>query len=397
MIDILTNGFLTSPAAITFNGNHCSHGCTYCFANINNPKRTLDIKAVTSQLRNYKKRNDLVSFYLREKYPLLISNSIDPFSKSNQPFVNNLIRTLIDIEVPIILATRGGVGIDDILTDLKPSVWYISIPYNEDTVRQHYEPKATTLQERYDLIKTVTDLGHKVILSINPLNANFAPNPQEIAQRGKEAGATSVLINKLHLSPKQQTNLTDREKAVIGEDLLKDARGRNFKNDWIELAIDLYGWCFNNDMPLAGFDDGLETKVFNEFRTTYGKQLPTIYDWFNWCAANKTTGDAIYFQEFFDFYAPLLPELEGNVSKYIFNRAVIKDTSFYKTMTIKNLLHLYWEHPQVEIGLAKNFPTFSWIKKQTATKLDFMYDSDHNRVLHYNGENYNPKEYIILK
>ena len=125
MIDILTNGLLNSPVPIQFTGNYCSHNCSYCFANINNPKRKLDIKAVTSQLKNYQNRNDLPSYFLREKYPLLISNNIDPFSKSNQPFVSDLIYQLQDIGVPVALATRGGIGWQEIANNITPSVWYV--------------------------------------------------------------------------------------------------------------------------------------------------------------------------------------------------------------------------------------------------------------------------------
>ena len=185
MIDILTNGLLSSPVPIQYTGNYCSHNCSYCFANINNPSRKLDISKLTSQLKNYQKRNDLPSHFLREGYPLLISNNIDPFSKSNQPFVNELIFTLKDMRVPVALATRGGVGWQEIADNITSSVWYVSIPYQNDELRQKYEPNAPTIDERYELIDYVIKKGHKVLLSINPFNPEFAPNPIEIIQKAQ--------------------------------------------------------------------------------------------------------------------------------------------------------------------------------------------------------------------
>lgn len=396
MIDILTNGFLTNPVPVQFTGNYCSHGCVYCFANINNPKRKLDVKAVLSQIKNYHKRNDLASYYMREKYPMLLSNNIDPFSKSNQPFVNELIYTLKDLGIPVVLATRGGIGWQEIAKEIKPSVWYVSIPYENDDIRKQYEPKAPSIEERWELIKEVTSQGHKVILSINPFNPKFNSKPIETAERAKELGVKSLLINKLHLKPKQQSNLTQREKDMIGDDLLIESRKRGFTPEWLEMAIELYDWCQINDMTLLGMEPGLFNNNFQEFKECYDNLLPTIDDFFNWAFLNKETGDQITFDEFFNFFSERLPDIEGNISKYIFNRAVISEKEFYKKMNLKNLLHLYWQHPKVNIGLAKHFPAFSWAKKQYPNKLDFIYDDQHNQILHYNGFEFEPKESVIL-
>ena len=117
----------------------------------------------------------------------------------------------------------------------------------------------------------------------------------------------------------------------------------------------------------------------------------------NWCYQNKEQGDLITFNDFFNFFEPLLPKIEkANISKYIFNKAVIDDKSFYKSMNFKNLLHLYWEHPKVNIGLAKHYPAFSWAKRQTNTKLDFIYDVEHNKQLYYNKLNFKSNENIII-
>lgn len=396
MIDILTNGLLSSPIPIQFTGNYCSHNCSYCFANINNPQRKLDVAAITSQLKNYKKRDDLPSYFLREKYPLLISNNIDPFSKSNQPFVNNLIYQLQDLEVPIALATRGGIGWKEIAGEISPSVWYVSIPYNEDTTRELLEPNAPTLNERWELIEYVISKGHKVLLSINPFNPKFAPNPIELIERAKNLGVKTIIVNNIHLTPKQQSNLSEKTKKQIGEDLLIESRQKGFTKEWLNLAMDMFYYCAENDMNILGMDTGLSQNNFIEFKECYSKTLPTVFDFFNWLSENKKEGDIIYFKDFYDFFAPLLPNIENNISKYIFNKAVIDDKTFYKKMNFKNLLHLYWEHPKVNIGLAKHYPTLSFAKKQYETKLDFVYDSEHNKTMIYTPENFNSSETIII-
>lgn len=397
MIDILTNGLLSSPVPIQFTGNYCSHNCSYCFANINNPKRKLDIKAVTSQLKNYKNRNDLPSYFLREKYPLLISNNIDPFSKSNQPFVSDLIYQLQDIGVPVALATRGGIGWQDISKNITPSVWYVSIPYQNDELRQKYEPQAPSVDERYQLIETIIKQGHKVILSINPFNPLFAPNPIEIIQKAEKLGVKSVIVNKLHLTPIQQSNLIPSHKEILGENLLIEAKTKGFTDEWLSLAMGMYNYCIENGLNLLGMDTGLSQNNFIEFKECYSKTLPTIFDFMNWCFNNKNEGDLITFNDFFNFFEPLLPNIDkADISKYIVNKAVTGDKDFYKKMSFKNILHLYWEHPKLNLGLAKHYPAFSWAKKQTPTKLDFIYDNDHNKQLYYNKLNFNSNENITI-
>jgi DNA repair photolyase len=239
MIDILTNALLLSPIPLQYTGNYCSHKCTYCFANINNPKRKTDIAKLNSLLKGYKNRSDITSYFMREKYPIIISNNIDPFSASNQPFVNNLIDTLSELEIPVALATRGGKG-TEILKELKPSVLYVSIPYDNEDTRIKFEPNAPSLEQRYELIDFAIKNGHKVITSINPLNSTFVKNPISIVEKVKQLGSNTILINKLHLTPPQQANLNEKEKDTLGIDLLTESKEKGFRGDWLNLAIDIY-------------------------------------------------------------------------------------------------------------------------------------------------------------
>lgn len=397
MIDILTNGFLTNPVPIQYTGNYCSHNCSYCFSNINSPNRKVDLKAVVSQLKNYQKRNDAASQFMRLKYPILISNNIDPFSKSNQPYVNDLIFTLQDIGVPVVVATRGGIGWQEVAKNISKSVWYVSIPYENDNIRKIYEPNATSMDERYFMATELKKMGHEVIIAINPLNKKFNSNPLKTAEFAKSIGVYSLLINKIHLSPKQQSNMTAMQKSQVGEDLLVESRLKNFTDEWLDTALQLNDYCIENDMQLMGLETGLENNTFIECQNCYENVLPTVDDFFNWIANNKKENDLIYFSEFYNFFSKYMPDFETNISKYIFQKAVIEDKSSYKTQKFSNLLHYYWEVKGVEIGFAKNYPVFSWAKKQYSNKQDFIRDSENNRVLIYTPTQWNTKDYLIIE
>jgi DNA repair photolyase len=397
LIDVLTNSFLENPVPIQFTGNYCSHNCSYCFANINNPKRKLDIKVVLSQLKNYKKRNDLVSYYMREKYPILISNNIDPFSKSNQPFVNDLILQLKDLEIPVVLATRGGIGWQEIIKELPPTVFYVSIPYDSEDKKNKYEPQSPSINERWQLVKMAKEYKHQVVVAINPLNHNFATNHLSIAEKAKQLNVKSLLINKIHLSPRQQSNLTEYQKELIGEDILVQSRKSNFEDKWLDIAIELNNYTINNDMQLMGFEDGSKNKIFIEWQKCYQNILPTKYDFFNFISETKKDNDLIYFDDFYNYFEPKLPNIETNISKFIFNKTVLENKASYKKQNLKNLLSYYWQTKGVELGLAKNYPIFSWAMKNYNTKQDFIYDNEHNKVLVYHPNNYNTKDYLIIE
>ena len=64
-LDTYWGEFLTSPAPMELSLNYCSHGCEYCFANINTPDRKADVKAILRLLRDYPTRAPVVASLLR--------------------------------------------------------------------------------------------------------------------------------------------------------------------------------------------------------------------------------------------------------------------------------------------------------------------------------------------
>ena len=67
-----------------------------------------------------------------------------------------------------------------------------------------------------------------------------------------------------------------------------------------------------------------------------------------------------------------------------------------KKCRLTNVLHPYWDSKAVGLNLAKYYPVFSWVK-QTERKLDWIKDSEGDRMLMYQLDNYNTKEYLILE
>jgi len=394
MIDVLTNSFLLNPVPLQLTLNYCSHGCAYCFANLNNPKRKADLPGILSQLKNYKNRSDIVSFYLKEKYPLLISNNIDPFSKNNYKLTEQILDVLLDLEIPIQLNTRGGYGWENVISKIKKSVFYISVPFSDDKERQRLEPNAPDLKHRFDMAKELLKIGHKVIVGINPFDLSFSKNHSDIIDQYSEIGVKYFWINKLHITYPQRSNLTELERIAIGEDVLTIAAAKGFNNEWLAAFDKIYKYTESKDCKIIGAPSGHYEAWFGEIYSVYNRLLPTQNDFFKYCEENLIDGDLVTFGDFYSVFIEKIPEIECDVSKYIFNKAILDDKSFYKKTWLSNLLHVLWDS-KAGLKLPEYYPVFSWAKRQT-NKLDWIRDENGDRIMVYHPVNYNHRDYLVL-
>lgn len=396
MIDILTNSFLHNPVPLQLTLNRCSHGCSFCFSILNNPKLNADLKKILSILKNHKNRKDIVSYYLKEKYPLLISNNVDPFSKNNYRLTEQIVDILLDLDIQVQLNSRGGYGWENVINKIKPSLFYVSVPYSNDKIRQKLEEDAPTLEHRFNFTKEIIKAGHKIIIGINPFNHTFCEDHTEIIDQYKAIGVKYFWVNKLHLTNKQQTNLTETQKSIIGIDVLKQASKPTFDKTWIDNYLKVREFAQNNDCEIIGTPSGHYETYFEDVYSVYNKKLPTQNDFFAWCEKNKQDGDIITFGEFFDFFVSKIPDVTCDISKYIYNKSVLKDRSLMKKTYLFNLLHVYWD-TKAGLKLPEYYPVFSWAKKQFSNRLDFIRDGDSNRVMVYHPNIYNVKDYKIIE
>ncbi|TDX83960.1 radical SAM protein [Epilithonimonas xixisoli] len=395
MISPLTNAFLINPMPLQLTLNLCSHGCIYCFSILNDPKRKADLKKILSILKHHKNRNDITSLFLKDKYPVLISNNVDPFSKNNHVLTNQILKLLVAMDIPVQLNTRGGYGWQEASEKIKPSIWYVSVPYSDDEVRKIFEPNAPSLDERFEMVKELVK-KHKVMIGINPFDAKFSDDHKAIIDKYSEIGVKHFWINRFHLNYKQQSNLTDSQKEIFGPEFLKQAASKDINPETVKLYIALRDYAKEKDCEIIGTPSGHYESWFDDFYSIYPKTMPTQNDFFKWCEENKSEGDTISFDEFFDFFAPLIPDWETDISKFIYNKSNLDDKTFMKKTRLKNILHVYWDS-KAGLNLAKNYPVFSWFKVQTEKKLDWAKDGNGDRLLIYHPNNYNTKEFLILE
>lgn len=304
--------FFVSPIPLELSGNFCSHQCSYCFANLNNPSRKLSFDRT---LRLIEQRFDRVSLegqLLAQDYPVLVSNHVDPFSKSNYKELGEVMRALIKKGIPLAIQTRGGVNeaIEDLLKILPSSHWYISITHQSDSTRKLTEKAAPTIDERFELIKRLKKIGHQVSVGVNPLVPEWIPELYPFLNRIKDAGAYGIWVELLHLNYKQRNKLSVADRGRLGDDLITKSMKKipdpkhydHFENCRAiaqEIGLEVYS------IGQSNYSD-----YFKPFKELYPKTFPVMQEFVNHCHLEAI--ETFNFDSWFDFFGDKLPKISSS-------------------------------------------------------------------------------------
>src|SRR5690606_34530098 len=93
--------------------NWCTHGCFYCFANLNRPGRRADYTGIQQFLGKYQRQDagrDIAAMLALQGHAILASNDSDPFAASNGEQNLEMIRVMMDMGLRFSFQTRGGRG-----------------------------------------------------------------------------------------------------------------------------------------------------------------------------------------------------------------------------------------------------------------------------------------------
>jgi len=360
MLDLYYGEFTVNPIPLEMSLNWCSHGCAYCFANLNTPNREANIAEIMSLISNAHKRRSAAAMLLRERYPVLISNRTDAFAHSNYKQALPIMRVLADMDIPIAIQTKGGRGIDEALEFMLPSCWYISISFEDDDMREVVEPGAPSLSERYSLIEKLVSLGHVVYLGLNPLVPEWAPNPETILQRAKSLGVFGVWIELLHLNKNQIAAMSERERQAVGEDVIARAKGPLASD---EDALRKRAFDCARDIGLETFclRQTTPSLYWEPYKRIYNRLFSTHQDFVNWCHANKQAGEAVTFDEYISVMLQGMPTGEHRIESYIRvpNRALFLTERIPSVMSYETLLRYAWNEPRLWFSPAR-FGNFAY-------------------------------------
>lgn len=345
--------FMVSPCPLELSFNYCSHGCVFCFANLNRPLRNFDAKATARLIADYMNRSTLEADLLKAGYPVLVSNKVDPFAHSNFKQAVPTIEALTNLGIPVSIQTRGGIGLEDVLSFLPPSVWYISINTDNEDLRKTLEPGAPTIESRFQLIETLVARGHKAVVGLNPLVEEWSGDVATLLQRIKTAGASGVWIELLHLSRDQKANLSAKGMAAIGEDRIRKASHLKPCVDDMRFFLDTRAEARFIGLDVFSIGQPEPSKFFDVWRAVYPKTFPAVQDFVNAAFASNQT--MFTFDEFLATLGGELPTEPKRMAHYIgaTTHKLLTKWTLPKKMTYRQLLRFIWQEPKAKANPTK--------------------------------------------
>lgn len=360
-LDLYSGELTISPIPLELSLNYCSHKCAFCFANLNAPNRKADVPAIMRLLAEHETRKSPVAQLLRGGYPILFSNKVDPFARSNFAASVPILETLADMGIPVTFQTRGGTGIDEVLEFLPPSVWYISISQLDDAIRARIEPGAPRIEERFELIEKLRAHGHRVVLGCNPYVSEWLPDPEPLFARAFDLGAEGVWLDPIHMNRDQRAQLSDREARNLGSHVLEIAAQR--RPDELAQADITNARSLARDVGLEVYSIGESerTDFWRPFFETYPKLFPITQNMVNACWDNLPDRTLITFDFFCQFMLPELPQEQTGLDTYLrakakggrLMKALTDEGALKRDMSWTEVLREIWNRPEISFCPAR--------------------------------------------
>ena len=225
-----TGEYLVSPVAVHMGLNWCTHGCFYCFANLNRPGRRADYPGIQQFLGKVQRKQagkDIAAMLALAGHPILASNDSDPFAKSNGEQNLALIAAMMDMGLRFSFQTRGGDGAIPMLQRHPPTMVYISFTTDMESVRKQAEPGAPSFEARKELALAAKATGHHVVAGINPF---FPPWWNDIEGFLGWLVANDIRhawIGEPHLNYMQEAAMSEKTRARFAAEITYFKAGRS--------------------------------------------------------------------------------------------------------------------------------------------------------------------------
>lgn len=333
--------FLVSPVPLHFGLNWCSHNCFYCFANLNKPDRRATLSHIKKFGAAMRGKDDTIEgVLLRAGHPVLIANDSDPFAKSNQDVFLPIYEEMTSHGVTAAIQTKGGdLELENLVLNGNRTLVYISLTSDDNDFLKRAEPSAPCYEHRIDLIKRAVDKGHFVVVGINPLVEHWWINFDDVIATLIKIGVERVWVGRLHLSPDQVKNITEKRKAEFLGEIKKASKKTDIISERMIKKLDKH---FN-------VYDGLSMK--GDFWSGYNQGIETADGYFAHLKFNAeqlgVSELIVNFDSFCDFIIPgCLKDLHGSKFKELikpFRRTVYNATGKEPVIySMKEALSYYW-------------------------------------------------------
>lgn len=375
-IEVFWGGFLFHPAALDYADETCSHGCAYCFANINKSYREGNVTSAIKAL--YRDSDTFTGWLLKNGYPICTSNKTDCFAKNNLRNTRAFYQHLAENGNPVFIQTKGGEGIGEIVESLpKKPVIYISITMLDDETAKRVEPAAPSPTERLEMARYFIGRGYVVIAAINPCSKTWLPREDftALCEKFKQIGVRHVVIEMLDMSPSRMRKINtgrkqrmDTATATIGKE------DRQYVRECTEYLVQQEFLVSKKGMPFA-------SEFYTEIEAALGKVMPSLQPFVNECFAREAeTVTFGAFAEYVGRYIPLDLEFKSNALRGYLLRSGFDTWKDNKRVdTFRDLLSIGWNDKRCDTSIQKHSLFAPMMDGEVAVP-----DSSGNKILLFN-------------
>lgn len=353
MIQLFMNEYMLHPVGMEMSQNACGHNCFYCFATLKNSKRKFDSKRFANQMNNIDKSDTFLAKKIRDKYPFVFSNNTDPFASNNIRLTREMLPILIEKEIPIFFQTKTGNGMYDVIKDVPPSVFYMSVTMLDDVMSRRVERQAPLPSERLEAIDMLQEMGHHVIVGINPLCKEWLPEPDfvKLIEILTSKGVKAFPVGGLYFRKQEVEKIAKFDKGgIYVQDYVKNKNVHPYLQHIIKNYHN-YG-LITPCMPF--YCEGMK-----HFLPTNYKKVATIFDFINHIIDTHGKNVVhITFNDFFEFFNKCNFIEEGfKLDQYVFGIATklwIGKPENQNVMTKEHFYRIIWNAENISQNLSSS-------------------------------------------
>lgn len=298
MIQLFSAEYMMHPVGLEMSQNACGHNCFYCFATLKNSKRKFDSKKFANQMNKLNNSKTFLANKIKQNYPVVFSNNTDPFASNNEDITREILPILIQKNIPLFVQTKTGKNMFEIIDGLPPSTFYISITGINDSISKEIERQAPVVSERIEAIEKLQNLGHHVIVAINPLSKEWIPEDDfdELIKILKNKNINSIPLGMLYFNKNEIGKIEKFKKGGVDPNdyLKKDNKALPYLKQMVVKYKDKGVLAPN--MPF--YSTGIQN-----FLHPMQKKILTIFDFNNYILDKYKENEAeITFEEYFNFF-----------------------------------------------------------------------------------------------
>ena len=245
----------------------CAHRCTFCYVRAfeRRADRPSDSRYGTSirvKVNVVERLRDELARPNWERECVAVGAATDPYqpAEGRHRLTRGCIEVFAAVKNPFSLITRGPMIVRDVdvlqeaARRAEVSVNF-SIPTLDDAVWRTTEPGTAPPRQRLRAVKRLVDAGIKAGVALAPILPGLSDEPEQLEQvvrEAREAGATHVWANVLHLKPGTREHFLEQ-----------------LARDWPE-ELERYEQLYGNRAYMAKKDAEPVRAFVGELRKRYG-------------------------------------------------------------------------------------------------------------------------------